>query len=80
MNIKTVRYITPDSGSEMKGGKSVQTPSPRLRSVQFFIFEILGDDLPKSKALYRDATLVVIRMGTNMAAGKHLSLSFDTKA
>ena len=35
------------------------------------------------RALYRDAMLVPIRMGTNMAAGnqqKHLSLSFDTKA
>jgi len=32
--------------------------------------------------LYRDAMLVPIRMGTNMAAGnqqKHLSLSFATK-
>ena len=46
MNIKTVQCITPDSGSEMKGGKSVQTPPPRLRLVQFFILEILGDDLP----------------------------------
>ena len=49
MNIKTVQCITPDSGSEMKGGKSVQTPPPRLRLVQFFIFEILGDDLPRGR-------------------------------
>jgi len=35
------------------------------------------------RALYGDAMLVPIRMGTNMAAGnqqKHLSLSFATKA
>ena len=49
MNIKTVQCITPDSGSEMKGGKSVQTPPPRLRLVEFFIFEILGDDLPRGR-------------------------------
>jgi len=35
------------------------------------------------KTIYRDAMLVPIRMGTNMAAGnqqKHLSLSFTSKA
>ena len=50
----------------------MQRPSPRFRSVQFFI----------SERRHGDVMFLVIRMGTNMAVGnqyKHLSLSFATK-
>ena len=63
----------------MKGGKYVKTHAKiRVKA----IFRV-RDIWRIYRALYGDATLMHIRVGTNMAAGnqqKHLSLSFATTA
>ena len=61
----------------------MKTLLSRFRSRQFFYARYAEKRFSQSyRDLYGDAMLVLIRMGTNMAAGnqqKHLSLSFGTK-
>ena len=60
----------------------MQRLSPSFRSQQFFLCKICGRFTQIYRDLYVAATLVPIRMGTNLAAGnqqKHLSLTFATK-
>ena len=64
----------------MKGGKYAKL-SPRLRSEEYFIYEISKEK--RFNQMYRDAMLVPIRMSSNMVDGnqqKHLLTSFATKA
>ena len=59
----------------------MQRDSPRLRSMQLFLFKICGEIFYPILQIY--ATLVPIRMGIKLAAGsqqKHLSLSFAADA
>ena len=77
--------LSPESEKRKKG--TMQRLSPRFRSQQFFLLRMRDKRRSFSpkfiRDLYRNAMLVPIRMGTNMAAGnqqKHLSLSFATKA
>ena len=60
----------------------MQRPSPRFRSVQFYVFGIFAEMFSQIyRALYGDATLLPTRMGTNMAAQnqqKHLSMSSNS--
>ena len=62
----------------------MQRPSPRFRSEEYSVYEILEEMFSQIKRdLYGDAMLVPIRMSTNMADGnqqKHLFPSFATKA
>jgi len=68
----------------MKEGKYAKTLAKILVTTIFSYARYAEKFFPQIyRDLYRDAMLVLIRMGTNMAAGnqqKHLSLSFAIKA
>ena len=77
---------TPLGQSELSYFMKLQYKQPRQESgLCYFLFARYSQKCVSQiyRALYGDAMLVPIRMGTNMAAGnqqKHLSLSFAIKA
>ena len=60
----------------------MQKPSPNFRSEEYFVYEIFEETSYQIYLydLYGDATLVPIRMSTNMADGNQQKLEFCYKS